>query len=94
MNTGTDVYVIEPAKLDSLTIPQGALFYKAVVEDYNKDTVLIIIKDSQQRQLLKTVPRAIVYESFQKALEALNVAVKEPLKESNLIDFDKPQETH
>ena len=94
MNTGTDVYVIEPAKVDSLTIPQGALFYKATVEDYNKDTVILVIKDSQQRQLLKSVPRAIVYESFQKALEALNIAVKEPLQENSSTDFDRQQETN
>ena len=77
MNTGTEVYVIESAKIDSLTIPQGVLLYKAKVEDYNKDKVLIVVKDNQQRSLMKHVPKETVHESYQKALEAMNAIVRD-----------------
>ena len=77
MNTNSDVYVLDSAKIDSITILQGVLIYKGKVENYTKDEVVIIITDIKGRAFIKSVPREKVFESYQKALEAIDAIIKE-----------------
>lgn len=89
MNTNNDVYVLDSAKIDSITISQGVLIYKGKVENYTKDEVVIIITDIKGRAFIKSVPREKVFESYQKALEAIDVIIKEPIQEKTIPTSDE-----
>ncbi len=89
MNTNSDVYVLDSAKIDSITISQGVLIYKGKVENYTKDEVVIIITDIKGRAFIKSVPREKVFESYQKALEAIDAIIKESVQEKTIPTSDE-----
>ena len=89
MNTNSDVYVLDSAKIDSITISQGVLIYKGKVENYTKDEVVIIITDIKGRAFIKSVPREKVFESYQKALEAIDAIIKESIQEKPISTLEE-----
>ena len=98
MNPNSEVFVLGSAKVDSLTVANGVTIYKAKVENYSKDEVVIVITDDKNRSFIKSVPKEKVYESYQKALEAIDEIVKAPTQTINISSIvedtkeNKPQQ--